>query len=184
MDGLLSLIKRQGSSGGKKAVASVALLALGSTFELVSGHSSELKKEIADWQDGVVMLLGVFPDGPAMSVKKENGGIRFLGMGMCDADLKVLFKNLDSAMMVLTGQMGAHTAFAQCRAVVYGNLGAGMQLSRALNIVQKFILPSFMLNRTFKRPPVFSSDDLLLKARVMATLAPRMISGVMRRQCL
>jgi len=180
MNGLLSSFKRESAYGSKKAVAHISLLALGSTFELVSKYSKELKKEIADWQEGIVLLLGVLPNGPAMSVKKENGAIRFLGMGMRDADLKVLFKNIDSAMMVLTGMMGSHTAFAQFRAIVYGNLGVGMQMSRALNIVQKFLLPSFMLNKTFKRPPEFSSEDMWIKAKVMAALTPKMISGALR----
>ncbi len=181
MDGTYSPRKKTGLYKIQSAVASTSLMALGVTFELVSKYSSEMQSELKDWEEGRVVLLGVLPNGPAMSVKKEDGQIKFLGMGMRDADFKVLFKNMDSGLMVLTGQMGSHTAFSQFRAIVYGNLTVGMQVSRTLAIVQKYLLPAFMLNKTFKRPPVYSAKDLWIKAKVMALIGPGLIAGIGRK---
>ncbi len=80
-----------------KAVVSIALLALGVVFERVSKHSAELKEELKDWKKGIVISLGVLPAGPAISLKEENGMIRYLGRGYKKPDVRILFKNVDSA---------------------------------------------------------------------------------------
>ncbi len=154
----------------KRAVVDISLLALGVVFEIVSRHSAELKAEIADWEDGRVFSLGVLPEGPAISLKKERDRIRYLGKGFKNPGLKILFKNLDCALLPFTGQMGSHTAFAQHRAIVHGNVGKGMQVSRAMNIVQTYLMPGFILKKNFKKPPRLTPGQLLLKGWVMAYL--------------
>jgi sirohydrochlorin ferrochelatase len=155
----------------KRVVVRTSLLALGVAFEMVSKHSTELKNEIADWEDGRIFSLGVLPDGPVISLRKQGNRIRYLGRGQEDAEIKFLFKNIDSALLLTTSKMGAHTAFAQHRSVVHGNIAKAVEVSRAMSIVQSFVVPGFVLKRTSKRPPKLTPAQLLLKARVMATLA-------------
>ncbi len=164
----------------KRSVVNTSLLALATAFEIVSRHSPELKAELADWDEGRVFSLGILPDGPAIALKKEGGVIHYLGKGHQDSKLKVLFKNVDSALLPFTGQMGSHTAFAQHRAILHGNVGEAMQVSRAMNMVQKFLMPGFILNKTFKNPPRFTASDLMLKARVMGTLLIGLIGNAMK----
>ena len=159
----------------KKAVVSTALLALGVAIDIVSRHSPELKKEIADWEDGRVFSLGVLPDGPAISLRKEAGRIRYLGKGFKEPKLRFLFKNIDCALLQVTGKMGAHTAYAQHRAILHGNIVEGMQTSRALNIVQAYLSPGPALKKTMKRPPKLTLAQRLIKVRVMATLPLAML---------
>ena len=159
----------------KKAVVSTALLALGVAIDIVSRHSPELKKEIADWEDGRVFSLGVLPDGPAISLRKEADRIRYLGKGYKDPKLRFLFKNIDCALLQVTGKMGAHTAYAQHRAILHGNLVEGVQTSRALSIVQTYLSPGVALKKTMKRPPKLTPAQLLIKVRVMATLPVAML---------
>ncbi len=154
----------------KETIVKTSLLALATTFEIVSKHSPELKAEIADWEDGRVFSLGVLPDGPAVSLKKEGDQIRYLGKGYKNPKLKVLFKNVDAALLPFTGQMGSHTAFVQHRAIVHGNIGEAMQASRAMDIVQTYLMPVFILKKNSKRPPKLTGAEMLLKARVMTTL--------------
>ena len=154
----------------KRVTVATSLLALGVAFEMLSKLSAGLKAEIADWEDGRVFSLGVLPEGPAISVRKEGGRLRYLGKGHRDSTLKILFKNVDCAFFPLTGQMGADTAFVQHRAILHGNVHEAMQLARAMSIVQTYLLPGFILKRTFKRPPKLTPAQYLLKARVLATL--------------
>jgi len=159
----------------KEMVVKTSLLTLGVVFEMVSKHSREMKDELKDWDEGRVLCLGVLPDGPSIAVRKEGGILRYLGKGEHNADLKILFKNMDAAFMMLSGQIGSHTGFAEHRAVVHGSLYAAMQANRAMALVTKFLFPGFMLKGITRRMPEMTGSDLLLKARVMATLTPALL---------
>lgn len=163
-----------------RALVATSLRALGVTFELVSRYSPELRSELADWEEGRVLSMGVLPDGPAMSIEKTGGRVRFLGMGLREPTVAMLFKNMASAVMTFTGQIGAHTASIQRRVIVHGNITAAMQGMRALSIVQKFLLPTLLLNRTSKNPVRLSGAELLIKARVMAGLGPLLLKTLAR----
>jgi hypothetical protein len=154
----------------KRSVVSISLLVSGVAFELISKHSPELKAEIADWEDGRVFSLGVLPDGPAISLKKEGDRIRYLGKGYRDPKLKLLFKNIDCAHLMMTGKISSQAAFAQHRTILHGNIAEAMQTSRAMAIVQSYLLPGSALKKSMKRPPKPTPAQRLLKARIMATL--------------
>jgi hypothetical protein len=150
----------------KRAVVGIALLALGGTFERVSKHSAELKEEIKDWKKGIVISLGVLPKGPAISLKEENGTIRYLGRGYKKPDVKILFKNMDSAFLPFTAQMGSHIAFVQHRALLHGSVVDGIKANRAMGIVQAYLLPGIVFGKVFKEPPKLTFKQKLLKLQV------------------
>ena len=155
----------------KKLVVGIALLSFGATIEKVSKKSPELKAELKDWPEGLVFALGVLPNGPAITMKHAGGVIRYLGRGYKeDPALKVLFKNVDSAFLPFTGQMGSHTAFIQHRAILHGSVVDGIKMSRAMGIVQCFLLPGIVLKRIFKTPPRLAPKQMILKAEVYATM--------------
>jgi hypothetical protein len=143
----------------KEMVVASSLRALGVMFELVSEHSPELRTELADWEEGRVVGLGVLPHGPAISLLKQREGM-----------------NMDAAVMVFSGQIGAHMGSIEHRVVVHGNVVHAMQAVRAMNIVQKFLMPALLLNRTTKRPVRLSGPELRTKARVLAGLVPRLVT--------
>lgn len=158
----------------KRAVVDTALRALGATFELVSEKSPEMRAEIADWEPGRVLGLGVLPHGPSISLRKEGAGLRYLGTGLAAPTIRILFKNMDAAVMTFTGQIGAHTASIQHRVIVQGNIGHAMQSVRAMNTVQRYLMPALLLNRTAKRRVRLSAAQLRVKAQVLGGLVPRM----------
>ena len=164
----------------KEFVVKTSLFAFGVCFEIVSKYSDELKKEIADWEDGRVFSLGLMNNGPAMSIKKEGDHIVFLGMGHKNPKLTIFFKNVEGALLVFTGQIGSHMAFIDHRANCHGNLAEAVQTARAMNVVQKYLMPVFILNKTFKAPPTFTFSQLLLKAWVMALLTPYMVISLFK----
>lgn len=159
----------------KEFVVKTSLFAFGVTFEIVSKYSPELKQEISDWEDGRVFSMGLMNNGPAMSIKKQGDHIEFLGMAHKDPKLTIYFKNVEGALLVFTGQIGSHMAFIDHRANCHGNLAEAVQTARAMNIVQKYLMPGFILNKTFKDPPKFTFSQLMLKAKVYALLTPYMI---------
>ncbi|MFO8058457.1 MAG: hypothetical protein R6V10_14300 [bacterium] len=161
----------------KRTLVKTSLLALAAAFEMVSRNSPDMKAELAEWDSGRVFTVGVLPDGPSITMRKESDGLHYLGTGQHDADLKMLFKNVDSALMALIGMIGAHTAFAEHRAIIHGSLYEAMQINRAMVIVQKFLLPGPVLKRITKRPPVMSAHDYVIKARVMTGLAAVMLKN-------
>ena len=165
----------------KRAVVATSLLALSAAFETVSKRSPEMRAELARWDDGHAFALGVLPRGPAITMRKEGGRLRYAGPACRDADVKVLFKNVDNALLPLTGQIGADMAFIQHRAALHGEVAHGMWTSRALAIVQTYLLPGFILRRTFKRPPRLTARQLMLKAWVMGTLPFGMAVNVTKR---
>ena len=164
----------------QSAVVATALRALGATFELVSRYSPELGSELTHWDEGRTVCMGVLPAGPDMTFCHEAGRVRYLGMHRQNPDVALLFKNMESAVLTLTGQMGAHTASIQKRVVVHGNITHAMQAMRAMAIVQKFLLPGLILAKTCKNPPRLSRSELLIKARVMAALTPQLLSTFVR----
>ncbi len=159
----------------KEAVVSTSLLASGVAFEMVSARSPEFQAELSDWEEGRVFSMGVLPDGPAIAVRKEAGRLRYLGRGHHGSKLRIMFKNVDCALMALTGQIAAYTAFAQHRAIVQGSINQAMQANRAMAMVQKFLMPGIFMKKLAKRPPRMSAADLVLKARVFATLTPALV---------
>ncbi|MCL4235708.1 MAG: hypothetical protein KJ042_14445, partial [Deltaproteobacteria bacterium] len=48
----------------KSVVVTSSLAAVGAAFELVSRWCPELQAELADWDDGLVFVMGVMPAGP------------------------------------------------------------------------------------------------------------------------
>ena len=162
----------------KSSVVQTSLLALATAFEIVSRHSKELKAELADWEEGRTFSMGVMNDGPAVTMRKDGLTVRYVGKGHIGSSLKILFKNMDSALLPLTGQMGSHTAFVQHRAILHGSIGQAMQVNRAMDIVQKFLMPGIVLKWNNKRPPEYKAADRLLKARVMGMLGLGLLTNM------
>lgn len=166
----------------KKLVVGTSLLALGTAFEIISKCENDLRDEIADWDEGFTFSLGVMPKGPAVALKKEGDRIRYMGARADNPTARILFKNMDCAIMPLTGMMSADIAFVQRRAVLYGSVSAAMAISRAMAIVQRYLMPGFMFGRLFKRPPRLTWRQYLLKAWVLTALLPAMAVNLVKQR--
>jgi hypothetical protein len=167
--------KVSGAYKVKKMVVSTSLLLLGVAFELVSKYCKDMQDELKDWDAGRVLALGVLPDGPFIAVRKDLDRLKYLGKGDHGAKIKILFKNMDAALVMLTGQVGAHTGFAEHRAIVHGSINEAMQANRAMALVTKFLFPGIWLKRITKRPPKMTLADyktyFLVTAMLGAALA-------------
>lgn len=158
------------STGAKRTIAHTSLLALAGGFDLTSRYVPEMQAELSRWNDGRRVGLGVIPDGPAVTLALEGGRMRCAGAGLVEPDVSLLFKNLDSALLIFTGQLGAAQAAAENRVCVHGDNALAMQVTRAMAIVQTYLFPEAMLRKTFKRVPELDGRALARKALVMSLL--------------
>ncbi|HOY64472.1 MAG TPA: hypothetical protein PLK80_04555 [bacterium] len=161
----------------KSGIARVALLALAVGFEYLSRNCDKLKKEISTWEEGRVFALSVLSKGPSVVLRKENGAIRYIGGNLKDSEIVFYFKNIDSALMLFAGLIGAHTASAQHRTIVHGDIGIAMEVLRAMNIAQSYLYPGIVLKKTFKRAPKLSFSEQILKLKLMLALLPGIVAA-------
>lgn len=164
----------------KYELIDLTLTFIGVAFEEVSRRAPDLKGEISLWNEGRRCALGVLPKGPFMTLQKVDDRIRYLGKRKVDPHVSFLFKNLDSALLVLTAQMSAHQALAESRILLDGQVSYGMELNRALAIVETYLFPQFILNRIFKRAPTLNLYQLAIKGIIYATMGPALIKNGFR----
>ncbi|MFA6032434.1 MAG: hypothetical protein WC889_06005, partial [Myxococcota bacterium] len=156
--------------------------ALGAAFELCSERVPELAREIADWEEGRRITIGVHPSGPYVSIEKRGQRIACMGPVKAEhPDLQIRFKNLESALLIFTAQMGGHDAVVECRVGVTGDNAMAMQMNRAMAIVQAYLFPAILHHRLFKRAPRMTTAQLAVKAQIMGLLAPRLFFVVGRK---
>ncbi len=176
----LKAMKLKAATGLKRTTSHISLLALGITFELTSRYVPEMQQEIADWEEGRRVTIGVLPNGPYMTIQKNGDRIDYLGIGKHEPHLSILFKNLDSAVMIFTGMLGAPAAVAENRVCIHGDNAKAMEVTRAMAIVQTYLFPGLILNKTFKRPPKLTSSQLATKAKIMGLLTPMLVAKGMK----
>lgn len=153
----------------KNLVVSAGFYALGRGTESVSKFNSNLKDELKVWPDGYLILLKVAPNGKELWLQKNGDSIKWLGKQSKQADLIVVFKNLDIAFRIITTLSNVHTAFVQNRIMVYGDVSQSMILIRVLNIVQSYLFPPFLSKNVLKRVPKFSFAQHMGRIRVYTT---------------
>lgn len=158
-------------SWGKYRYLDFLLSVLAAAFEAASVRVPELREELASWEEGRTFALGVLPKGPAITLVRENGRVRYLGKGLRSPRVSFLFKNLDAALPVFSGLMGSHHAVAESRILVNGSISGAMELSRALISVETHLFPGFILKRILKRPPPFDIRRLILRGKVWGAVA-------------
>ncbi len=164
-------------SRSKYELMDMTLTVIGVAFEEVSKRAPDLKREISVWNDGRRCSLGVLPTGPYITLEKREDRIHYLGKRKIDPHMTFLFKNLDSAVLVLTAQMSSHQALAESRILLDGQVSYGMELNRALAIVETYLFPQFILNKIFKRPPTLNAYQLVTKGIIYAAMGPALLKN-------
>ena len=165
----------------KREFCLVTLAVFGRAFELVSERVPAFEREISGWEEGRRVTIGILPQGPSMTIEKRGSRIVYLGAGAQSPVISILFKNLDAAILIFTGQLSAAQAVAENRVIIHGENAKAMQVTRAMALVQTYLFPGLILRRTFKRPPQLSAGELATKAAIYALLAPRLVFGARRR---
>jgi hypothetical protein len=137
----------------KTLVVKMVLFILGRSFHSASKLDSDIRSEIADWEEGFRFMMKVYPQGPRMSVEKWKGILKFRGFRPESADLIITFKSLESAFLLFTAQCGTCQGFAESRFIVNGDVSRAMSLTRCLNVLQGYLFPSVISRLILKRLP-------------------------------
>lgn len=138
----------------KKVVVRIVFLVLGRGFQGASRVDIDIKKEIRDYfPEGFTVMFTVWPAGPSMTLRSTGTALKYAGPDPADADLIINFKNLETAFMLFTAQMGTPQAYAEHRIFAKGDLVKVMALVRCLNIVERYLFPSLINRRILRRLP-------------------------------
>jgi hypothetical protein len=156
----------------KGAYVAVALRIFGAAFEAVTANSPECRKELSDWEEGRRVALGVLPKGPYITLEKKGPTVRMISTGLKNPDVSVLFKNIDSAMMVYTTYMGVVQASCEGRALIKGDNGKAMETIRILDLIMTYLLPGVILKRNFRRAPKLNYSQYIIMLRIYASFLP------------
>ena len=149
-----------GRKSFKTGLAGLIFWFLGRGFQAAAKLDSNLAKEVAGWDDGLKIMLKVDAYGPCMVMEKRNGKLHYIGSQEIEPDFGVYFKNIEVALLVLTGQMGIAQAYAEHRFYMKGDIMAlGMSLVRCLYTVEAYLFPSFITKKIVKRMPEKSSNS-------------------------
>jgi hypothetical protein len=138
----------------RKAVAGMVFVFLGRGLTAAAKHDSRVRGEVTSWPEGTVVVIGVQPDGPRMTVSKDSGVLEYLG-GASDLrpTIDVEFKSVDVALPVLLGMKGMLQAFSEHRSILKGDIGLGMSLVRSLHIVEGYLFPDVIGKRVLPAAP-------------------------------
>lgn len=151
----------------KKQIAKIILWFLGRGFQVCAKLDSSVKEEVDEWRDNYSVLIKIEGNGPCLVMKKNNNVLRYCGKREIDADLSIYFKNIEAALLVLTGRIGIGQAFAEHRFVVKGDIMDSMSLVRCLNIVEAYLFPNFIVKKILKKVPKKETSSIHVYLRAI-----------------
>jgi len=140
----------------KTFVIKLMFFLLGRAAQIVSKVDDNIRNEIARWPEDYMILYKVLPKGPRMALaRNRKGHLEYRGSKVkeSDADLTVALKNVESAFLVFTFQMGMNQAYAQNRLSVRGDIPTAMSHMRILTLILTYMLPRFVVKRFAMKVP-------------------------------
>lgn len=155
----------------KRFTAGIIFHFLGRGLMSASEYDPIVKGEAAVWNDGLTIMMLVDSKGPAMAVRKENGKLIYKGLKKVDnPDIAIHFKNIEAALLVLTGRLSVAGAYAEHRFYATGDLSVIMSVVRALYVVEAHLFPGFILKHLFYRIPKKGTSSLRIYLNVLLGL--------------
>ncbi len=134
----------------KKLIAKIVLFFLYRGFKVVYKIDDKVKNEIDNWYDGYGIKIITSINGPSLYIKKENGKLVRIKNKEENAEIEIIFKNFNSAFLLLTGRMGISKAYAEHRFLLKGNIMDAMSFVRCTDIVESYLFPKIITKRILK----------------------------------
>jgi hypothetical protein len=125
----------------KKLVASVVFKVVGRAIRACYNLDSRVKNDLDSIPEGAVLAMSVMPSGPALAIKREGGKIIIFKEYEGKPELDIQFKSIESALLVLTGEIGVARSFAEMRFIMFGDIAYGSTFVRVMNIVESYLFP-------------------------------------------
>ena len=149
----------------KEAYVRALLFVFGRALQTISGRDPILRSELARWPENILVLYKILPDGPRMALlRNSRGRLEYKGSAAReeDAGLVLTIKNLESAFLVMSLQLGTAQAYAEHRVGVRGNVMVAMSLIQCLSVLITYLAPERFARRVVKRLPAIPAGRKLL----------------------
>lgn len=137
---------------------------IGRGLVMASQVDSEIQQEIAQFPAHFTLSMCVFANGPAFTLQvTEDHQLKRIASTTEKVDLKISFKHLQHAFLVLSFQESTAQAFANDRMIADGDLSYAIRLVRCLNKMEALILPKLVAELAVKEYP----QQLKLKEKLL-----------------
>ena len=134
----------------KGLVAKIVLFVLYRAIKVLAHEDSRIMAEFQTWKDGLTVVLETGHNGPSINLMKN--GDRLVRCGRIEkADIRITFRSLDAAFLVLTGQMGVARAYAEHRFMLSGDICQTMSIVRCIDIAESYLFPRLMTRRILRK---------------------------------
>ncbi len=154
----------------KTLVVKTILFILGKAMQNTVTFDEQAEKEIEGLQDGYTVQFEIAPQGPYMALRKEKGGLKFLGQKKVEADLRLIFKNMEFAYLMLTARLSFPKVYSEHGLAVIGDPAHSMILYRLSNIVQFYLWPRVIARLVLKRVPDMTMGKMVKRLKIYSRI--------------
>ncbi len=158
----------------QKTYIRILLFFVGKGLQSASRLDGPVRREIQHFPDFYTIRMMVSPHGPSLLLQKTANGRLRRSSGTKDGDgkeLLIAIKNLPFAMRLFTFRESTALAFARNRMTVSGDLEKAIAFVRCLNVIESYLLPSFIARLAVKRLPKQSfTAKLTARIKIYAAL--------------
>lgn len=151
----------------KKIIANIVLFFLYRGFKVIYKIDDKVKREIDNWEDGFSIKIVTCKNGPYLNIKKESGKLIRIKDKNKNASIEIMFKNFNSAFLLLTGRKGISQAYAEHRFLLKGNIMDAMSFVRCTDIVEAYLFPKIITKKILKEVPKRKLNILLVYIRII-----------------
>ena len=134
----------------KLLVAKIVMLVLYRAIKVLAREDSRIMNEFLSWKDGLTVALEASPDGTAIYMQKYGDKLKRT-KACSNVDIRITFRSVDAAFLVLTGQMGVARAYAEHRFMLNGDICQTMSLVRCIDIAESYLFPRLLTKRILRK---------------------------------
>lgn len=134
----------------KAFVAKIVLFVLYRAIKVLAHEDSRIMSEFDSWRNGLTVVLETGNGGPSITLMKKGRKL-VRCHHVDDADIRITFRSLDAAFLVLTGQMGVARAYAEHRFMLSGDISQTMSIVRCIDIAESYLFPRLMTRRILRK---------------------------------
>lgn len=159
-------LKRKLEMKLKETISKIVLFFLYRGINIVKKVDEEVLKEIASWNENIIIKIATYENGPSLIIKKQQDKIIRIKEAN-KYDIEIIFKSLDAAFLVLTAREGISKAYAEHRFILKGDITKAMSLVRCIDIVETYLFPKVIAKNLVKTIKKIKIPKLVTYLRVI-----------------
>lgn len=148
----------------KKFISKIVLFFLFKGFKVTYKYDENVRKEIDLLPDKFTAIIDTGEKNTKLIIQKNDNNIVRL-KDTENANIEIVFKNIDSAFLMFTGRLGVSRAYAEHRFLLKGEIAKAMCLVRCIDIVEAYLFPKIITKNILKYEP--SKNMGLLKTYIL-----------------